>query len=293
MAEVAQETIHQDETPLAFSEFLESVPPGAVIPISDLTKARYYMGSLKPTGYQIATPELQLHCSDAACNGIRFFRPSTGSYPDIPDKFFHFFYLTYICSNCQRVMKHFSLAAQRNIDAESGSCMKFGELPPYGPPTPPRLFALIGPDRELFLRGRRCENQALGIGAFVYYRRVVEGQKNRILNEIIKVARKIGAAPEQIKTLEDAITETQFSKALESVKDALPQSLLVNGHNPLTLLHSALSHGLHLLSDQDCLTLARSIRIVLAELSERLADALKDEAELNKAVARLLERKDG
>jgi hypothetical protein len=35
-------------------------------------------------------------------------------------------------------------------------------------------------------------------------------------------------------------------------------------------------------------TLIASIRIVIAELSERLAQALKDEAELNNALARLL-----
>ena len=37
------------------------------------------------------------------------------------------------------------------------------------------------------MKGRRCGNLGLGIGAFVYYRRVVENQKSRILDEIIKV----------------------------------------------------------------------------------------------------------
>jgi hypothetical protein len=69
----------------------------------------------------------------------------------------------------------------------SGECYKLGELPVYGPPTPARLISLIGPDREIFLKGRRCGNLGLGIGAFVYYRRVVENQKSRILDEIIKV----------------------------------------------------------------------------------------------------------
>jgi hypothetical protein len=184
--------------------------------------------------------------------------------------------------------KSFSLAAQRNKGAESGTCYKFGELPEYGPPTAARLIKLIGPDRELFLKGRRCENQGLGIGAFVYYRRVVEGQKNRILDEIIKVSQKIGTPPEAIRQLEAAKTETQFSKALSNVKDAIPQTLLINGHNPLSLLHSALSDGLHQKTDEHCLEIAGSIRVVLAELSERLAQALKDEAELNKALGRLL-----
>jgi hypothetical protein len=62
----------------------------------------------------------------------------------------------------------------------------------------------------------------------------------------------------------------------------------VNGHNPLTLLHSALSEGLHAQTDEQCLELATSIRVVLSELVDQLGNALKEEAELNAAVSRLL-----
>jgi hypothetical protein len=48
---------------------------------------------------------------------------------------------------------------------------------------------------------------------------------------------------------------------------------------------------LHQRSDEQCLEIASSIRVVLAELSERLAQALKDEAELNKALSRLMANK--
>ena len=292
MSEPKESAIHEEPSAMPFSEFLESIPPSSLTNISDLTKARHYAGG-GLAGYQLFTPEIQLHCPSDPCNGIRFFRRTTQSVPDIPEKNFHYFYISYICSNCRKTEKHFSLAAQRNEDAESGKCYKFGELPEYGPPTASKLIKLIGPDRELFLKGRRCENQGLGIGAFVYYRRVVESQKNRILDEIIKVSQKIGAPTGAIQQLEAAKAETQFSKALANVKDAIPQALLINGHNPLSLLHSALSDGLHQKNDEHCLEIASSIRVVLAELSERLAQALKDEAELNKALSRLMSGKNG
>jgi hypothetical protein len=165
---------------------------------------------------------------------------------------------------------------------------KFGEWPPFGPPTPARVIKLIGPDRELFLSGRRSEIQGMGIGAFVYYRRVVENQKNRILDEIVKVAQKMNLPEELVLRLKSAESENQFSKAVESIKDAIPQTLLVEGQNPLTLLHSALSQGVHALNDEERLELATSIRVVLTDLAERLGQALKDEAELNAAVSRLL-----
>jgi len=147
---------------------------------------------------------------------------------------------------------------------------------------------LFGQERENFLKGRRCESQGLGIGAFSYYRRVVENQKKMIFDEIIRVAEKISAPPETIAALKAARDETQFSKSLQSAKVAIPQALLINGHNPLTLLHTALSDGLHGRSDEECLELAQDIRVVLSELADRLGQSLKDDAELNTAVTRLL-----
>lgn len=292
MSEQDAASIHEEEAAIPFSEFLEAIPPGTLTKIADLTKKRYYPGG-GLAGYEVISPEIQLHCPSDSCNGVRFFRRSSKSMPDLGEDGYNFFYVSYTCSNCRKYEKTFSLAAQRDGSEISGTCYKFGELPEFGPPTPSRLIKLIGPDRELFLKGRRCENQGLGVGAFVYYRRVVEGQKNRILDEIIKVSRKLGAPGEKVSLLDAAKTETQFSKALASVKDALPQSLLINGHNPLSLLHSALSDGLHARSDQECLEVASSVRVVLAELSERLAQALKDEAELNKALSRLMAPRDG
>lgn len=279
--------VKEDITPTPLAEFLESVSPGSVTAVSRLVrKWNYSSGSYG--GHCFTAPDVQLHCPNDACNGIRFFR-CTDDRVDLPAKEWKFFYSTYKCSNCQDTEKTFSLAARRDGKSETdGQCYKFGELPNYGPPVPSRLIKLIGPDRDLFLKGRRCENQGLGIGAFVYYRRVVESQKNRILDEIIKVSKKLGAPDDSLKKLESAKAETRFSQALSDVKDAVPQALLINGHNPLLLLHSALSDGLHDRSDEHCLEVAASVRVVLGELSERLSQALKDEAELTRALAKLM-----
>jgi len=179
-----------------------------------------------------------------------------------------------------------------NDEASSvGTVYKFGEYPAFGPPTPARVISLIGPDREVYLRGRRAENQGLGIGAFSYYRRVVENQKGRIIREMGRVARKLGAADAVVKEFEAAASETQFTTAIDRIKDAIPQSLLIGGHNPLVLLHKALSDGLHEQDDAVCLELAHSIRVVLTELADRISQVLKDQAELDTAVSRLLNRK--
>ena len=271
------------------AEFLESTPPNQLSHISDLCE--WSTSAYNQRYSQMNMPEIQLHCDHDDCNGIRFFRCTSGGRTLKVGKF-EFFYVTYGCSNCQDVQKTFSLGAKATKrDDPSGECFKFGELPLYGPPVSPKLIKLVGPDRDEFLKGRRCENQGLGVGAFIYYRRVVENQKNRILEEIIKVSNKIGAAPEKLEVLRGAVKETQFARALEKAKDALPESLLIDGHNPLLLLHNALSEGVHKLTDEQCLEIAGSVRVVLGELSERLSQALKDEAELTKALSTLMKRR--
>jgi len=286
----SQQDVRQESAKLSLADFLETIPPSQLLDVSDLATTRHHPEK-NASFDEVCTPDLQLHCTSDACNGTRFFRCTNPAKTPLVATYLVTFYLMYQCSNCQRTRKTFSLAAK--LDAEhsaTGQVCKFGELPPFGPPTPSRLISLIGPDRDEFLNGRRCENLGLGVGAFIYYRRVVENQKGRILNEIIKVAEKIGPEAGALRTLRDAVQETQFSKALTMTKDAIPQSLLINGQNPLLLLHGALSEGVDGLSDKECLEIASSVRVLLAELSERLAQALKDEVELSKALSTLMTR---
>ena len=272
--------------PLSFSEFLEAHPPNQLAKIAKIED--WYQRPDRNGNYQgLVTPQIQMHCPSEACNGVRFFRCISAA-PELSHPRFTNTYLTYRCWNCQKFEKVFSVAARCDKEGDDGEALKFGEIPPFGPPTSARLIKLIGPDRETFLKGRRCENQGLGIGAFIYYRRVVENQKNRILLEIAKVAERVGASADTIATLKKAAEETQFSRALESAKSAIPESLLIDGHNPLGLLHSALSEGVHERTDEECLEIAGSVRVVLAELSDRLAQALKDEAELRQALSTIM-----
>ncbi len=268
-----------------FATFLESYPPGAEIQVSNLIKQGGYLNQ----NTYLATPDLQLHCDSETCQGIRFYDCKEGAYTGITIKWQHVI-LVYVCRNCNRQRKLFALLFRLTRPSE-GSAYKLGEFPVFGPPIPARVISLIGPDRELFIRGRRSENQGLGIGAFAYYRRVVENQWQRLVNEILRVAKRLNSPAPMIQALEAASVETKFSKAVDDVKDAIPSVLLIDGHNPLTLLHRALSEGLHDRSDEDCLQLAASIRVLLYELAERLGLALKEEKELKEALSRLFQRR--
>lgn len=280
-------TPKEPDAPLTLAEFLESVPPNTVKGLSQLYEITARQGTFPTQLFNFKLPDILIHCTNEICNGPRIHRPRENDKLTI-NVGASYHYLEYLCSNCRTNRKTFSVRMLANRDDTNGVFTKLGEHPPYGPITPTRLLKLLGDQREIFLRGRRCENQSLGIGAFSYYRRVVEHQKSKIIDEIIKASTILGAKAETIAILESAKAETQFSKSLSMVKDAIPQALLIGGHNPLTLLHAALSDGLHGRTDEECLEIAHDVRVLLAELSERLNQILKDEAELNSAVSRLL-----
>ncbi len=172
-------------------------------------------------------------------------------------------------------------------NGEGGMAVKYGEIPAFGPRVPPRVLELIHPNEAFFEQGLRAESQGLGIGAFAYYRRVVENQKDRLFEAIISAAQQTGVAPERIRKLEEAKASFQFTKSVKDFKQLIPDSLLIKGHNPLTLLHIALSGGLHNDSDEECLELARDIRAILTVLAEKHAQAIKSDDEILRAVKHL------
>lgn len=266
--------------PITWVDFLQGQPPGSVLLVTGSSWQD------RDGKYYASMPELQLYCPEHTCNAYMFFE-GAGDWVRLALNKWEHGYFEYRCRNCQAYSKTFALHL-RLITAKVAEAYKFGEFPAFGPPVPPRVLRLIEPDRDLFLSGRRCENQGLGIGAFAYYRRVVENQWSRLVDEIIRVARKIDAPEETIEALERSRDEKQFARAVKSLKGAIPPVLLINGHNPLVLLHEGLSQGVHKLRDEECLNLATVIRVVLVELAEKLGQALKDEKELTDALSRLL-----
>lgn len=282
--QIGQAATVPTENVITFAEFLESHPPNNFIIVNEIFENGTY-----GAGYKLIIPQIQLHCSHRTCNGKRFYDCTSGDEFASARKLNNYF-LVYECRNCQFDIKTFSIRVDI-IDKSFAKVIKYGEFPAYGPPTPSRMIKLIGPDRNNFLKGRQCENQGLGIGAFTYYRRVVESQWTRFVESIISVAKQINAPQPMLDDLERTKCDFRFSKSIEDTKAAIPAALLINGHNPLTLLHSALSQGVHDLSDEECLDLAASIRVILAELSEKISNALKDEREIQDAVTRLLSKK--
>jgi hypothetical protein len=277
----------QDKLRISFKRFLETIHPSVQRNVSGLWSPR--LTATAADRLDINTPELRLHCGQ--CDGERTFR--SDSTLVLSKNTAQMGFLSYLCSDCRKQPKTFSLWAAAG-ETRGGVAYKYGEQPPFGVPIPNKVLSLFGKeDKANFFKGRQCENQGLGVGAFAYYRRVVENHKNEIFGEIIKVCETVGAPQGLIGELARAKKETQFTKAIEQIKTGLPQGLLISGHNPLLALHNALSIGLHSESDAKCLEAAHDIRLVLTELIERMSLLRRDKSELDGAVQRLIAKKGG
>jgi hypothetical protein len=238
----------------------------------------------------IVIPAINLWCESEECDGFRMFEPFDGEWPVKETHIAEGIIQDFFCRNCTEGRKTYALLTKYNARTKNLAVVKVGEHPPLSLHIPSLLRKLVGKDQDKFNKGLQCEVRGLGVGAFAYYRQILENQKDRLIDEIVKVANLQRLPTDLIKELEQAKRQHQFSTAVEEIKHVIPEILLIDGHNPLTLLHKALSEGLHAGSDEQCLEIAHNIRVVLSEFSERLQVALKDNRELKTAVSRILNR---
>lgn len=269
--------------------FLEATPPNCPVVIPGLATQRRIQGRLvQPVHWivGVAPKRLRLHCDKD--DGVRRFDASESNDPGLG-----FRLLAYSCRDCGKSKKTYALlTVLKPVNVEGresrvAEVMKLGEYPPFGAPIAGRIQKLLDKeDLELYRKGSRSEAQGLGIGATTYFRRIVESRWQLLVKELRRAADRLGHA--DMAVFDDALRETQFSAAVRTLKGAMPDKLLIlNGQNPLTLLHSALSVQLHGLTDEQCLQQAADIRVVLTALLENIADVLKDQEELKSAADRL------
>ena len=241
-------TNEQAASAVTIRELLEEVPPYSLRLVSDLFSNRQ-------SRYFRLPQDIRIHCDHDNCAGVRRHLKENSSDPFRYANHAYVF-VVYKCVDCMQSSHRFALAGILVEDETPDVGVKIFQDPLFGHPIPKRLFQVIGEEnRAFFLQARRAIGRGLGIGAYAYYRRIVENTKFELIDSILKVARGTNAASTQIELLERAQSERQFSKAIDLLRDvsAIPPILLINGQNPLTLIHDLLSEGIHGLTDQECL----------------------------------------
>lgn len=290
-----------------FNEFLDEIPLYTKVDISGFLCE----GTIKQQSKMIAASsggvshaktsisedlKLRLYCDFKDCQNYTFFEVLMNTDFQISLSSPNEIVVSFRCCNCRKSTYSFFLEITSSVVSNADNktifqIQKIGQIPRHGKRTPSKASKIIGKERDLFFKGSISENQGLGIGAFSYYRRVLDSQKDKIFDEVIKVLKLTTGNETLTQELTDAKAETQFTKAVDKIHTALPDGLLIGGYNPLKLLYSALSDGLHSHTDEECLELAQDIKVVLFEFSERLDSALKESVELSRAVNRLAKKK--
>ncbi|MGH7582686.1 MAG: hypothetical protein ACREL5_05630 [Gemmatimonadales bacterium] len=155
MADEEQSTPTSDsaEPPMTFARFLETIAPNREVAVLDLLVDGQF-------GRQFDWPVIELYCDRESCDGPRFFA-APGTPGPVRDETPHNLFVSYVCRNCRSTYKTFALNVRAVGTGLQGVARKYGEMPRFGPHIPARVIRLIGPDRDLFLKGRQAEIEGL------------------------------------------------------------------------------------------------------------------------------------
>jgi hypothetical protein len=196
--------------------------------------------------------------------------------------------LVYVCTHCQKFERLFHVKAGK--EKQGGWYMKIGQFPAWQVSGDQNIERLLGGHASYYKKGLICESQGYGIGAFSYYRRIVEETIDELLDEIADLL--LG---EELDVYRLALEETKktivTAEKIELVKDLLPTILRPDGMNPLAALHSVLSEGLHAQSDEDCLDLAENCREILVFLVNQVAASKQTAKAFTASMRKLLDKK--
>lgn len=188
--------------------------------------------------------------------------------------------LAYKCAHCNESFRTFVIHIDNN-----GYMKKIGQFPPLDIAIPKEISSLNNKEiKELYLRGRTSENQGYGIGAFSYYRRIVELCIEELINDIEKIIppdKKV----EYINIIKKLKAEKTAEGRINLIKDTIVDTS-IHG-NPISKLYELSSIGIHKLSDEKCLEFADSLRTLLIYTIEEISREKNKKEGLKKAMDKI------
>lgn len=186
-----------------------------------------------------------------------------------------FLFLDYKCAHCNEERAIFIIKISDN------KCEKIGQYPPLDISIPAEIKSLKNPIIEdLYKKARISENFSYGIGAFAYYRRIVELEIDELLEKIKELFPDDKKERYQ-KILEQVKREKNADKKIDIVKEVITNDIIPN--NPLKSLYKILSKGIHNFSDKECLESASAIRDLLIILIKEIENKKEQQNKLMKA----------
>jgi hypothetical protein len=135
---------------------------------------------------------------------------------------------------------------------------KIGQFPAQSIDIPKGLVKSLGEEAiSLYKKALINRNAGYGLGAVTYIRRVVEDKTNELIEVAAKLAESHSVDASIVKQIRNATVErTTYDQKLKLAATVLPESLLIDGVNPLYELYNLVSEGIHGLCEEDCIAVA-------------------------------------
>ena len=150
----------------------------------------------------------------------------------------------------------------------------------------------LGAHAADYRKGRTCETHGFGIGAFAYYRQILE----KIIDGLLKDLEMFFSDDASLKKYQEELSKVQDGQnataKIRIAKDLLPRQLQIEGENPLGRLYGVLSEGRHSGTDERCLELAELVRIVLVHLVEKVEFDKESGREITKSLSQIKQQLD-
>jgi len=132
---------------------------------------------------------------------------------------------------------------------------------------------LSSDDKENYSKALMCLSQGYGIGAFSYFRRIIENEIKRITKDV--------------SNIDLPIEEERASKLIDESSEHLPHSLRGLGQNPLKILWQQLSIGIHSLTEEQCIEKAVEINEILSFTIQKMNEEKGEVAGIKKILGKL------
>ncbi|MBX9767769.1 MAG: hypothetical protein K2X47_10900 [Bdellovibrionales bacterium] len=194
--------------------------------------------------------------------------------------------IDYECKGCNVFNMNFTL----QFSNDGTKVQKVGQFPGYNVDVDLETKDRLGDHLQLYRKGLISESQGYGIGAFAYYRRIVETIIGSLLRDAVDL---VPEAKKEVYTeiIKDIALDKTAEDKIHVAYDLLPGSLKPNGKNHLKLMYEICSIGIHGLSDDECLDLSIDLRKNLEAFIHLLNTNARSAQELSASTARLLEKR--
>lgn len=273
-----------------WQQILESAPVGSWQTIAQDSQ-REHKSQTTFADY-LVIPQVLLYCGHELCDKRMIHECGRKVY--VSRDAGHYAIVQFRCRQCSSEYA-FALLIRPTGEGfvEHWEVKKFGQLPPPHNRVPNNVLRLLpNQDQHLLTKGFQCERLGYGIGAFAYYRLVVESTSMRV--NLLGEVKKVCETDEQRRIIDTALSEPRFYDSIRIAEDALPRSLFIGDENPLALLYSVLSDHLHAgADDTQCLEHGKFALLMITRLMALIQEKKQFERETREAFSRLKALKKG